>query len=253
MASLHELRVTPGMTIPEYAYTIAIVEAESILRQGLIVQLKNLGFSVKAFENAMQLYRFLAIRPETIVVLDIDLPGEDGFAICKYLRDHDHNIGIVFMAAREQRNERLTGLAAGADAYLIKPIDMDELTLILKRLALRLSTQKRKTDLCEPIAPHGWYIGKNSILLVTPNTIRIKVSYNEAQLLRTLLQKPGATCVHSALGMAIGLNPDELEKHRIEVILSRLCAKVKRTCGLKLPIQSLRGVGYALLCDENRA
>lgn len=240
------------MLIPKHAYIIAIVEDEPFIRQELTLQLEHLGYNVKAFENATQLYRFLAVRPKAIVVLDVGLPGEDGFAICKYLREHDHGIGIVFVTALDQRGDKLTGLAAGADAYLTKPVDLDELSLILNRLALRFIAKKRKTDTHEPITQHDWHMEQNALFLIAPNQIRIKVSYNEAQLLRTLLKKPGATCVHATLGIAIGLDPEELEKHRIEVILSRLCAKVERTSGLKLPLQSLRGVGYALLhSDDN--
>ncbi len=131
------------MNPPEHAYTIAIVEDEPVTRQKMLFQLEHKGFSVQGFENATQLYRFLSIQPRTIVVLDIGLPGEDRMSICNYLREHGQSIGIVFVTARGQRDDRLAGLATGADAYLTKPVDMDELVLILKRLARRFSAKEQ--------------------------------------------------------------------------------------------------------------
>jgi DNA-binding response OmpR family regulator len=215
-------------------------------------QLEHKGFKVQGFENALQLYRYLAIQPKAIIVLDIGLPGEDGVSICKYLREHDPLIGIVFVTARGQHDDRITGLTAGADAYLTKPIDMNELALILKRLAMRFSVKANTSDLRRALNQDGWHMDPKELILVAPNKIRIRVSYNESQLLRTLLSQHGATCTHAELGISIGIDPDELEKHRIEVIFSRLSTKVKRSCGLSLPIQSERGVGYALVQESIR-
>jgi DNA-binding response OmpR family regulator len=128
------------------------------LRQEKASKLEQAGFRVKAVETANELYRYLAVRPTTIAVLEIDLPGEDG--------------------------------------------------------------------------------------------IRIKITANESLTLRTLLKKNGDVCSHAELGMAIDQHPDELNKHLLEVILSRLSSKVKRISGLTLPIQSFRGIGYGLLIQH---
>ena len=69
---------------------------------------------------------------------------------------------------------------------------------------------------------------------------------NEAQLLRVLLKQAGAICSHMELGMALGLTVDEIDKHRIEVILSRLRSKAARSAGVALAIVSERGIGYSL-------
>ena len=234
------------MNTSEHTYTVVLVEDEAVLREEMAFQLEHKGFKVQGFENALQLYRYLAIQPNAIIVLDIGLPGEDGVAICKYLRDHDPLLGIVFVTARGQHDDRMTGLTAGADAYLTKPIDMNELALLLKRLATRFSAKADTSELRRALNHEGWYMEPDELILFTPNKVRIRVSYNESQLLHTLLNRQGAPCSHAELGLSIGIDPDELDKHRIEVIVSRLCTKVKRTCGLSLPIQSVRGVGYAL-------
>jgi DNA-binding response OmpR family regulator len=233
------------------AYTISIVEAEVGLRMEMAAQLERLGFKVITFGNAYEFYRYLAIRPMTIAVLDIDLPVEDGIAICQYLRDHNQSMGIVFVTERDTRDDRLAGLAAGADAYMTKPADMDELALVLKRLALRFIRHKRANDLPRQGTVNSWHMEPNSIFLIAPNGIRIKVTANESLLLRTLLKKRGTVCTHAELGIAIELHLEELNKHRIEVILSRLSNKVKRLSGLALPLQSFRGMGYGLMQDAS--
>src|SRR5258706_15721821 len=113
----------------EHAYSVALVEDEPMLRQEMAFQLGHMGFHVQTFDAAPGLSRYLATHPQTVTVLDIGLPGEDGLSICHYLRAHDPRMGIVFLTARGLRDDRLQGLASGADAYLIKPVDMEELAL----------------------------------------------------------------------------------------------------------------------------
>jgi DNA-binding response OmpR family regulator len=225
-------------------FTIAIVEDEPVLRQEMAFQLGHMGFAVETFDCASAFYRYLAVRPRTIAVLDIGLAGEDGLSICRHLRAHDSNMGIVFLTARGLRDERLTGLAAGADAYLVKPVDMDELVLILKRLALRFSATPQTPS--EKVTPGAWRIEPGSGFISTPNNVQIPITVSESQLLRALSSKNGAACNPAEMAGALGLHPDEFSKHRAEVIVSRLRAKVTRACGLNLPLQSIRGVGYSM-------
>jgi DNA-binding response OmpR family regulator len=117
---------------------VAVVEDDAALRDELSFQLQHHGFQVVAFADAYGLYRHMATNKVAAVVLDIGLPGEDGLSIARLLRGHDAQLGIVFLTARAQREDRLTGLQTGADAYLTKPVDLDELVLLLRRLLARL-------------------------------------------------------------------------------------------------------------------
>jgi DNA-binding response OmpR family regulator len=224
--------------------TVSIVEDEVVLREEIAFQLEHLGFAVQAFENAEQFFRYLVGHPKTIAVLDIVLGGEDGLSICRHLRSTNAAMGIVFVTARGMRDDRLIGLLAGADAYLTKPVDMDELALILRRLALRLEGAVEQTK--PALTPSGWQTEADSSFVIAPNGVRVRLSINEAQLLRVLLKQSGAICSHVELGMALGLTADEIDKHRIEVILSRLRSKAARSAGVPLGIHSERGIGYSL-------
>lgn len=230
----------------EPGFTVSVVEDEAVLRQEMAFQLSCNGFAVEAFESATAFYRYLATRPRTIAVLDIGLSGEDGLSICRYLREHDERMGIVFVTARSLREDRLEGLASGADAYLVKPVDMDELVLILKRLAARFAQDDAAAAPARAVSAGGWQLDPFSGFLLAPNQTRLRLSMNEQQVFKALLARAGEVCRSGELALAIGFNPDEVDKHRIEVIVSRLRSKVERECGLVLPVRSVRGQGYVL-------
>jgi len=225
-------------------FTVSIVEDEPVLRHEMGFQLGHHGFSVKTFDSAAAFYRYLAVRPRTLAVLDIGLPGEDGLSICRHLRAHDSQMGIVFLTARALRDDRLAGLELGADAYLVKPVDMDELVLILKRLALRFAP----SPAAQPTSSRAgaWRMVAGLGFIDAPNGVRVRLSVVEGQLLQLLFGKAGDVSHHAEIATALGLHPEEFSKHRAEVIISRLRHKLARDTGLNLPLESVRGVGYRL-------
>lgn len=234
---------------PNSDYTIAIVEDDTTLREELAFQLRHLGFSVEAFEAAAPFYRHLAMHPRTIAVLDIGLGGEDGLSIARYLRQHDRQMGLIFLTARSLQDERMQGLALGADAYLTKPVELDELVLVLRRQIERLQALALRTPAAPAaVSPTGssgaWHWMPEGVALVAPNGIQVLLTVTEERILRWLMAHEHHVCSHAELAIALRLLPEEFDKHRIEVVLSRLRAKVQRRTGLELPVQSLRGQGY---------
>lgn len=228
---------------------IGIVEDEDTLREELAFQLTHMGFSVEAFSNANQLYRRLAVARFDVVILDIGLDGEDGLSICTYLREHDKRIGIVFVTARALREDRLQGMHAGADAYLTKPIDIEELSFLLRRLAERVEADASPPSIAPkpqgvPQVAGGWRLDVGSEMLFLPDGRKLRMTLNEARLLAALLATPGDTVSANRLSCALELLPDEYNKHRVEVIISRLRDKVKRECDIDLPLLTKRGRGY---------
>ena len=229
---------------------IAIVEDERILRDELAFQLTHLGFAVETFETAAQLYRRLAVRRYAVVVLDIGLEDEDGLSICRYLRQHDKQLGLVFITARTTRDDRLTGLQAGGDAYLTKPVDIDELALLLRRLAERAGDTLGWPTPGPLQLPSGWWLEPGGDVLRAPDGARIRLSLNEARLLQELLHRPDEVVTSQELARTLGLLPDEYDKHRLEVIISRLRDKVLRETGQTLPLRARRGLGYRFVPSD---
>lgn len=229
-------------------YTVSIVEDEAVLREELAFQLEKCGFAVKTFSNASEFYRYLATRPSTLAILDIGLEGEDGLSICQHIRSYDADLGIIFVTARSMRDDRLEGLKAGADAYLVKPIDLEELILILRRLETRIPTSPKSQPLLSlpDNGVNSWKLDERASILVTPNTTRIRLSINELQLLRFMFERLGDVCSHVELAVALGEDPQLYNKHRLEVIFSRLKERVHRQSGERLPIRSERGLGYRI-------
>lgn len=253
MSNSHQPTVQPAW--------VALVEDDSALRDELSFQLRHRGFQVVAFADAYGLYRHMATNRVAAVVLDIGLPGEDGLSIARLLRGHDAQLGIVFLTARAQREDRLTGLQMGADAYLTKPADLDELVLLLQRLLTRLKSMRSdgptvalafeggKLDSSETST---WKLHTDRALLLSPEGHVIRLTVVEMQFLSTLAQHRGRPVKPVALARGMGTPADEWNQHRIEVVVSRLRNKVERATGLKAPIRTLRGEGYAWTAEEPR-
>lgn len=238
-----------------FQHTVCIVEDEPVLREEMAFQLRHAGFEVVTFESASQFYRHLAVNRAMIAVLDIALADEDGLSICRHLREHDSRMGIVFVTARSLREQRLEGLQAGADAYLLKPVDMEELILVLRRLAERVTRSQAlrsegawsSPETAQEMAQGpAWQLNTALSRVVAPNGSAKRISHSELLLLTVLARKGGEAGSHTELASALSLHPDEFDKHRIEVIVSRLKTSVQRETGSALPLRSVRGIGYAL-------
>lgn len=231
-------------------YTVAIVDDEPILLEELGFQLRRHGFKVATFANAGELYRHLAVNPRVVAVLDIGLPGEDGLSICRYLREHDKRLGIVFVSARGRREERMEGLAAGADAYLPKPVDLDELVLVLRRLGERFVPEQpiaSRPEVSGVVAAGGWKVDLSAAQVVSPRAgIEVALTLQELLIVRALVRAAPEVCTTQELGKVLGMQAEDLDKHRIEVIVSRLRTKIGRQTGEAFPLRARRGMGYYL-------
>ncbi|WP_310737742.1 response regulator transcription factor [Ideonella paludis] len=247
-----------------------IVEDEEVLRNELCFVLSRSGFSVEGVATATELYRRLAVKNAAVIVLDIGLDGEDGLSICKYLRGHDPSLGIVFLTARGLRDDRITGLVAGADAYLVKPVEIQEIVLVIERLMARRDYMGRPSAeagnvdnvvaLSAPAevpAAGGvaaqvpaaadascWNLDVAFGQLRAPNGHICSLSDVERKLVFCLMSEKGQPVSSEQLAHKLNIPIESYQRHRVEVIISRLRKSVEQAVGLKLPLFSVRGVGY---------
>lgn len=215
---------------------VLLVEDDPDLCDILVTSLEFLGLNIRGVLDGNQLDREFAKKPAHILLLDLNLPGEDGNSIAVRYRQHDPNIGIVMLTARGDLESRVLGYADGADQYFVKPVDHQELAQALKSLGRRLLPQQSSwmLDMCRQriVAPEGQYCD---------------LTYNEAQILYTLAESAGSVVGRSKLYSAIKGIDDEFSAQRLETALCRLRKKIKRE-GLKsLPVKACHRVGYAFV------
>ena len=116
---------------------IAIVEDNLALAQGIAHHLRDQGHSVNLLHDGQTALEFLQQESADIVVMDVNLPRLDGFSILKALRKSSNQLPVLLLTARGDLHDRVTGLDAGADDYLVKPFDMEELDARLRALIRR--------------------------------------------------------------------------------------------------------------------
>jgi len=116
---------------------IAIVEDERLVRELVAVNLRHAGYEIVSAENFEQGRELLAGRNYQLAILDVMLPGGDGFALTRYARDQGIDVPILMLTARADTTSKVRGLDAGADDYLPKPFDVNELLARVRALLRR--------------------------------------------------------------------------------------------------------------------
>ncbi|HIJ87217.1 MAG TPA: response regulator transcription factor [Desulfuromonadales bacterium] len=222
---------------------IIIVEDEEVLRTVLVTILTRLGHDVRGAGDGAALDLALADYPADVVVLDLNLPDEDGVDIAQRLR-RTCSCGIIMTTGRGQVEERVNGFQGGADLYFVKPIDPLELHAALLNLARRLTPAE------SPAKKIAWHFDPQLSTVRTPHGISINLTAHEYIVMQQLLAVPGKTVSRSELFSALGHPDDEYGSKRVETLLSRLRSKVRHfDPESELPIRARHGIGYAFLAD----
>src|SRR5215216_1737312 len=123
---------------------IVVVEDEVTQRDQLIEYLSRQGFRVSGAENGGALRRLVERELPSLVMLDVGLPGEDGFALARWLREHNWQVGIIMVTAAAETVDRVVGLETGADDYIAKPFEPRELLARVKSVLRREARQHIK-------------------------------------------------------------------------------------------------------------
>lgn len=225
---------------------ICVVEDETDLREEIVESLEAAGFHVRSFPASRELYAALLVAPCDIVVLDVGLPGEDGFAIAEHLRSLG-SIGIIMLTARAQNEDRVRGLQQGADAYLVKPTDLRVLEATIVSLARRLNKLARAAaDLAAvtspPTAP-SWALSDDGWTLSCPAGGTLALTAQERIFLGCLVARTGSAVTREELATALSADPCHYDLHRLDALVNRLRKKAG-DLGLNLPLRPVRGVGY---------
>lgn len=221
---------------------LAVIEDHDDLREEMLIFLSAQGFSCWGAASAEDFYKKLHSQTAEIVLADIMLPGESGLEVIDYLRKNT-NMGIIAITARSEREDRLAGMSSGADYYLCKPVDLEELLLILENLWQRIAND------CLPLTTGKtfWRINFSTGELSSPHGQSIFLSDQESGLLKILLGD--ANTVYSKETLHAALYPEEskTDTHRIDVIVNRIRKKAKEA-DLQLPLRAVFGKGLVFKC-----
>ncbi|MGE8215031.1 Transcriptional regulatory protein BaeR [compost metagenome] len=206
------------------------------------------GAEVRGLASAEALYRALAVDPCDIVVLDVGLPGEDGYSVARHLR-RIADIGIVMLTGRGSTHDMAHGLSLGADVYLVKPLDGDLLAAALSSLRRRLRPALPIAHAAPVPVPERWQLQADGWNLCAPNGTVLALTSAERGFLRALLATPSTPVEREALIAAVTDQPWDFDPHRLEVLVHRLRTRVRSGVGLTLPVRALRGAGYLWTAD----
>jgi two-component system, OmpR family, response regulator len=166
--------------------TVLVVDDEDYIRDLVTSSLRLAGFTTRAVPDGSQAIAAVAAQAPDLVVLDVRMPGIDGFEVCRRLRASGNNVPIVFLTARDSTEDRISGLTAGGDDYLTKPFSLEELVARIRAVLRRAGT----TSLATRRLSYADLELDEDTMRVTRDGQPIPLSPTEFKLLRYLLLNP---------------------------------------------------------------
>ena len=228
---------------------IAILDDEAEITTLLANYLQGQGYRVSQAHNGSALLALMAADPPQLVLLDLGLPGEDGFSIARQLREH-WQCGLIIVTGRGDAIDKVVGLEVGADDYVTKPFDLRELLARIKAVLRRTLNVTASAPASAPRGVHrfaSWQLDLPSRRLTDANGAAVALTGGEFAILCAFVQNPDRVLSRDFL----------LEKTRgreaapfdrtIDVQIGRLRKKLEANADDPQIIKSVRGAGYILV------
>jgi two-component system OmpR family response regulator len=226
---------------------ILVVDDDAEIRSLLREYLQKHGYRVTGVADGKGMQAALATARPDLVVLDLMLPGEDGFSLCRGLRARS-SVPVIMLTARGEETDRIVGLEMGADDYLAKPFNPREL------LARIRSVLRRARSLPENLAPEtvsafrfgGWTLDAATRDLTAPDGVVVPLSGTEYRLLRIFLSHPNRILTRDQLVELMSSRDAEAFDRAIDVQVSRLRHRLREDAREPAIIKTVRSQGYVL-------
>jgi len=215
------------------AERVLVVEDDAAVRRMLERRLGAEGFEVAGAADGGAALAATESSVPDLVVLDVAMPGLDGFEVCRRLRAKGLTGGVLMLTARDSVEDRVRGLESGADDYVVKPFAIAEVVARLRALT------RRGSDRSERLA-HGEIVLDTATATVLSGGEPVQLTAREAQLLELLLRDPRAVVSRAAAIEAIWGGA------ATENIVDRYVARVRRKLHDPEAIRTVRGVGFIL-------
>lgn len=233
---------------------IAVLDDEADITQLLANYLKGHGFRVSQLHNGRSLMELMKSDPPELVLLDLGLPGEDGFVIARQLREH-FRCGLVIITGRGDAVDKVVGLEIGADDYVTKPFDLRELVARIKAVMRRLAPPPASAPLSEPSSTAkpaesnrlrfaGWELDTAARRLLAPGRTEVQLTTGEFDLLAAFARHPGRVLSRDFLLESTRGREAAPFDRTIDVLVGRLRKKIEADAEDPQIIKSVRGAGY---------
>jgi len=212
---------------------LLLVEDDPALGEGIRAALKPEGYTVDWLQDGLSAVHAIEQESFDLVILDLGLPRLDGLQVLKRVRSGKHQLPVLVLTARDATGDRIAGLDAGADDYLVKPFDVAELKARLRALL------RRSFNRSEPLLEYRGIVLDPSSPLVTWQGQSLSLPRKEFLLLHELLVQPGRVLTRDRLQQVLYGWDEDVESNALEVHVHHLRKKFFPEL-----IRTVRGVGY---------
>ena len=231
---MSSLQIANGL---EERLRIAIIEDNLAVAKGIAFVLRDAGHAVDLLHNGAEADLFLRDNGAEVIVLDINLPGMSGLDVLRALRSRGDTRPVLLLTARSETGQRIEGLDSGADDYLVKPFEMEELSARIRALARRkgeITSQDRAIGALNFDSVSRQLRGPDGIL---------DLPRRELAVFEALLKAQGRTVSKQTLLDSVYGTGTDIDEQVVEVYTSRLRKRLK-PFGIEIRVR--RGLGYAM-------
>ena len=219
---------------------ILVVDDDNRLRKLLQIFLTDNGFSVDTAQNTSIARKKITAILYDIIILDVMMPGESGLSFLQYIRTISKT-PILMLSAMKETKERIKGLEIGADDYLGKPFEPQELLLRIEAILRRTDERHLKSSIDNKITKFGELIFDPKLSIIWKQKFKILLTKKECELLNELIKLHGKPVNRNMLAKNLNLG-----SRRIDVTISRLRTKIENNPRNPIYILTIRGEGYSL-------
>lgn len=231
--------------------TILIVDDDADIRSLLADYLSEQGLRVLTAGDGEQMQQALDANPIDLVVLDLNLPGTDGLALCRNLRAHSA-LPVIMLTARSAALDRIIGLEMGADDYLGKPFEPRELLARIRSVLRRSDGGGSDVEHVPQLQFAGWTLDLAARQLRRADGVVVVLSSSEFRILKALLERPNRVLSRDQLlSLTQGREAEPFDRS-IDLHISRLRQKLGDDARAPQLIKTLRNEGYMLCATVGR-
>ncbi|WP_306602920.1 response regulator transcription factor [Azonexus sp.] len=219
---------------------LLLLEDQPVLAEAISSHLKSQGFTIDTISSLREAELALQIGEFSAALFDLSLPDGDGLTLLRSVRKRGSRLPIIIMTARDQISDRIKGLESGADDYLVKPFDLNELVARLHAVLRRYEGNP------SPVLKIGKFEIDQNQHRILSNGEDLQLTAKEWALIIKLIAKPNAVVRKEQLEEALYNFDDEIVSNTLEVYVSRLRKKLGKNS-----IETIRGLGYRFVGEKS--